>query len=904
MKGSEALLHILRLRKMTVVCLAAVLFSAAVRCPAASITAIDDNRGDYPGSQVPRYEKFEITMSLAGDPYSNPFDPAVIDIEAHFVNPVTSEEMVTWGFWYQGYDRSYSGGEVLTASGSPKWKIRFTPTEAGVWNYYVTADDGGTSARYPASGYASFTAAASANKGFLRVADNNDYLEYDDGTSFLGIGPDVCWPSPEADETYSYDYYLGEFANHGCTFTRVWIMNALMGRDEWIWTIQDTALGADYDLADAWRADYLLELAKEKGVQIMWCIEGCPGEFETAKWSRILYNTANGGPCADIFDFITNETAKAYFRQVLRYLVARYSYSCNLGVWEFWNEVHEMEWQTAKYDKLILCGWHAEMGQYLDSIDPYGRLVSTSMGSYDAYPQLWSLPEMDVSQMHSYANTSFPDGRDMALLIPYRSRGIVHGAGGYGKPQFFSEFGLDSSSRAGLDTAGVHIHNGIWAGLMCKLAVLPQTWWWEDFRSRSVWWDHYLALANFTEGIEFNKGHFLRQRFEDCSADSRLRTLGMVNGRQRLLWIQNKENTWYRVVIDHLTPSTVAAGTQVTIPDVPIGEYDVEWWDTYAGTVITTQTVSNSSEGLTLSLPVAVNKDIAVKINGGPQADIDNDGKVTFDSDYGIFAGYWLEDQCGGGGCEGSDFDADGDVDERDLKTLAELWLQGSIIQGTVPKEITYDSAASGAVSGGVSLVWTHTVGEGENVILVVGLAAEDGSSGDMTVSSVTCNGVTMTAADGSAVTVSSGGETTKTELFYILSPARGANQIAVTYAGDVDYKTGGSITLFNVKQQGPEVVVANSVLGDYISTSITTLSDESWLVDLLGCGNSGTFTDDYSEYDKVWEEPLGGEMTGAGAVRPLDFPQEYKNLAWKHSNGNRIGHSVIAIAPAEGGVY
>jgi len=876
---------------VTIVCISGV-------SPAASIDTPTDNRADYPNSEIPQYEKFEITFSMAADPYSNPFNPDVIDIEAHFVNPDTQQEMVVPAFWYQQYNRGgSSSNEYLSAVGTPTWKVRFAPTTTGTWQYYITATDSTSTDRYPDSGYQTFAAVDSDNHGFLRVGDNKDYLKLDDGTDFLGIGPDVCWPTGAAgDETYSYDYYFDQFEQHGCNFSRIWIFNALQPRDKWVFNIQDVQLGGDYDLADAWRVDYVLEIAKQHGVYIMWCTEGCPGEFESSHWDENIYNVDLGGPCEQTFDFVLNETAKMYYRRVLRYLVARYSYNTNLGVWEFWNEFHEMEWHCNNYDEQKFIDWHEELGQYLESIDPYGRIITTSMGSFDSYPGLWSLPEMDVAQMHAYGGVSWcPDdqiGNDMARLIDYFSTGTTHGAGAFNKPQFFSEYGI-GSGYASQDTQGVYIHNGLWTGLMCKLGVLPMTWWWENFPSKPQWWDHYLAVSNFADSVEWGKTDFQRQSLLDCSSDSRLETYGMVSDTQRLYWIRNNENNWHNVVVNGQSPSTVPQGTEVNISDAPAGIYDIEWWDTYQGQVISVETITTQSEGLTLSLPVDVIKDIAVKIDCSPKSDLNFDGKVTF-LDYAELASWWLDETS-----PAPDFDQSGIVDYNDLKTFASQWLTGVTNPGPTD-EIVLDSAAS-TVSGtdNATLSWSHEIGSGQNSILIVGVAAEDSSENDLNISSVTCSGVEMTPLAGSAESIFSNTVYMKTQLFYILNPQSEAADIQVNYSGNIHYKAGGSISLFNVAQEEPQAVAANSNLTtNSISTDIMNSSASGALVDVVGCGNPGSFTADSTGMDEQWEQTIGNTITAAGAVRFLDAPGTYTNT-WRHNDANRLTHSVVALSCA-----
>jgi endo-1,4-beta-mannosidase len=140
---------------------------------------------------------------------------------------------------------------------------------------------------------------------------------------------------------------------------------------------------------DAWRVDYLLGQAAEKDIYLLITTMDF-SRFMAGEWAHNLYNTANGGPCADPWDFWTDEIPKQYYRQVLRYFVARWGYSTNVLAWELWNEWHELEWHTSQFNVAEGIAWHQEMGAYLKSLDS-NHMVTTSMGSFDAYDNLWNL---------------------------------------------------------------------------------------------------------------------------------------------------------------------------------------------------------------------------------------------------------------------------------------------------------------------------------------------------------------------------------------------------------------------------------------------------------------------------------------------------------------------------------
>jgi alpha-L-rhamnosidase len=215
---------------------------------------------------------------------------------------------------------------------------------------------------------------------------------------------------------------------------------------------------------------------------------------------------------------------------------------------------------------------------------------------------------------------------------------------------------------------------------------------------------------------------------------------------------------------------------------------------------------------------------------------------------------------------------------------------------------IIFDSNSSNYASNeGNTVSWSHTIGSDPNRVLVVGVAAEDPCVNDLVVSSVKFNGVSMTFVPSSSITV---GSTTrmKTDLYYLLDgnlPAAGTYTVTVTYAGQVDNRNGGAVSLAYVKQQAPEAVITNSNSNSgTISTNITTLTNGAWVVDVVGSGNPGSFTTTASGMVERWDVSADSSC-GAASTRAVSTAGTV-TLSWSGpGSGNRNSHSLAAFAPA-----
>jgi len=465
---------------------------------------------------VGRYEKLEVICDGITTSYTNPFDPGEVSVEGHFIDPDGVEE-VSYGFWYQDYTRSLRyGDEVLTAVGSPQWRVRYAPQKVGNYSCYVRATDLRGTLQ---SQTKTFTVTTSDKAGFVRVSPQDTrYFQFDNGQQFFGIMLDVCWWDFR-EKTYSYDYYFSQMQEHGLNFARLWMYNSVDGATEqsWICHIQDRSLGANYDLVDSWRMDYIIEQARQRGIYLMLCFDDVNEFVPGYKWESNLYNSSwPGGFLTGQAAFFTNAQAKSLYKRLLRYMVARWGYSTSVLSWELWNELHELEYSIADYDQPTVNAWHAEMANELRSLDPNDHMVTSSNGSFCPSAQRpgginYAMPEMSYSQMHAY---QFDDGsgwHDLSEIVQSYSKYVTV----FGKPAIFGESGIvnsswltsqwinPSSTAPRHDSSGMFIHNAIWAGLMSGLASTPPFWDWQYLHNYSAWWDQHRALANFVADVPF-----------------------------------------------------------------------------------------------------------------------------------------------------------------------------------------------------------------------------------------------------------------------------------------------------------------------------------------------------------------------------------------------------------------
>lgn len=121
--------------------------------------------------------------------------------------------------------------------------------------------------------------------------------------------------------------------------------------------------------------------------------------------------------------------------------------------------------------------------------------------------------------------------------------------------------------------------------------------------------EHKLVVENI--GTDWLLVTYVMEKAE-LRKSSDLRLFGLRGKRTSLLWVQNSQNTWYRVCTLMRSPEPQPPG-RLTIPGWPTGRYRIRFWDTYKGSETDKQELTVGPAGLELELPV-IQKDIALRI--------------------------------------------------------------------------------------------------------------------------------------------------------------------------------------------------------------------------------------------------------------------------------------------------
>ncbi len=229
------------------------------------------------------------------------------------------------------------------------------------------------------------------------------------------------------------------------------------------------------------------------------------------------------------------------------------------------------------------------------------------------YPSLgWAKPEVNVfkievdgkvanvsqlsSFIHGKAHPELKNNPTFVVSLPYGGEAVIH---------------VNSVSKSGA-TLDVYIDD-----LLVESRVFKDVDGKNDAEAGEYNLDVKVAVPPGVHKLRFDNsgGDWLTFdyiKFTNAIAkQSKVRVIGLKNDTMSLLWIQNKDHTWWNVVNN--IPVEPVEKVEVELCGFKDGSYIVEYWDTYSGVVMRTEEVVATNGEIHLTIE-DVKKDIALKI--------------------------------------------------------------------------------------------------------------------------------------------------------------------------------------------------------------------------------------------------------------------------------------------------
>lgn len=446
---------------------------------------------------VERYDKFETQVAITAQ-YANPYDYDQISVTAVFKSPSGQEHTID-GFFMWDLQLNEQSGSLSQNSDEGEFRIRFAPDQIGTWTYEVQIKDANGTSTAAIQSFECTTITDQQNKGYVRDNQTN-FLNFDNGDPYIAIGENICWQNNNA--YLDYKNWLTRLKDQGGNFFRLWHAHWGLGLEWRAGQNQFQGLRQYKEINSAYQ-DWLFDYCSKNGIYVMLALQhhGQVSSGVNPNWNESPYNSTNGGPCQNTWDFFTNEEAMGHTKNRIRYVIARWGYSRSIMAWELFNEV---EW-TDDFDqhKEEVLDWHAEISQYIRDIDHYKHLITTSYAHDYNDPMMWALPDMDITQTHFYFNA--------ANLERVLAGGVKKYIEEFGKPTLTGEFGLGSEGAVlrNIDPDGIHFHNGLWSPLFAGGLGTGMSWWWDSYIQPNDLYYHIGPVASIAGNIPFLESNMM-----------------------------------------------------------------------------------------------------------------------------------------------------------------------------------------------------------------------------------------------------------------------------------------------------------------------------------------------------------------------------------------------------------
>lgn len=517
---------------------------------------------------VGMYDKFEAGFNMKAE-FTNPFDPADIDIKATFISP-TGKQWNINGF----YD--YSFGTV--------WKVRFAPNEKGRWQYNIhIKDKNGTTKADPRY----FIVSKSDHHGPLHVAANHRYLQHADGTGFYGVG---FWYNDGYTGFGSGRVESAELDNLkklGVNFISTFIT-----------PLETIASGVGrYDQNISGRLDELLKMCEDRDMKLSLNLWFHAFLSETVwgggniRWYSNPYQQITSAK-----DFYRSKEAWEYQEKLYRYFIARYAHSRALLTWFIVDEINGTDgWVSG--DSTMALTWATRVHDYFKKNDPYQHLTTgTRSGGIKEY---WDggYKTFDMAAREIYEAQGFPMNRtgsmdsvmDHPLAQSYNTYAgeISKLWSNYNKPAIIGESGWDHTFyEPGMPGYLALYHNALWACLGAGSAATPFWWAFSGKLNDNMVTSQLTGIRDFTRQIPFAAlTNIAKADINVSNGDGyAIKSDQVIFG-----WIAN--------------PATDVAGKTVQISGMKAGDFTVQLFHTWRGRFFDTTQVTSSNGTISFTIP-------------------------------------------------------------------------------------------------------------------------------------------------------------------------------------------------------------------------------------------------------------------------------------------------------------
>ena len=512
----------------------------------------------------------------------NPFLSWQLDIEAKFTHELTKTIVEKDGFYYQNFSRDTSHEDFrrwrwIQEETEHPYRIRFAPPHDGKWQCLIQVSTRDTTYQLPTF---SFDVSRSNNPGYVQLGPSRKYFMLG-GETYFPSGQNLVSPRCE----FCYKNSSGALPDTG--------KNAYAAQSLESWMLEPTVIKGFIMFQDHMKSlaasggNYFRELLMPQSQDIEWEKLGNYYGRQNRAWEldeqfflaeslglkmqlnlqiqfslvtnrkRIFWNWSRDPndkkhispehPCANPYNlqiettdnddgntFYSDPTARKFYKEKLRYIVARWGYSTSLAVIGMSSEI-----QNPCSEVPTCVGWMEEMGKYLKNDLKINQLLTPSfLGIYhdpENYEyKILELDEYDMSTLNWYSASS--------TKYNGLARTINRFVEKFNKPFFFGEIG--NANLYPCDTARIEWIRDAWMTAFSGNAGVGLNW---DEPFDDELRKQLGHIREFTEGIDFDNQGDPWQTRRVLSDNRKVETLYLINPEKTAAVgvLSNRYYNWY-----------------------------------------------------------------------------------------------------------------------------------------------------------------------------------------------------------------------------------------------------------------------------------------------------------------------------------------------------------------------
>ena len=384
---------------------------------------------------------------------------------------------------------------------------------------------------------------------FIGISKKNTaYFSYADGSTYIPVGINMINPSgrnaSNPDSAFAeIEQWMKNLSVNGGNYIRIWLSNSF-------WDIEESA--GKYDEKKAQRIDRFIEMARKYHLRIKLTLEHFRSvtlEENPQQWAtKFAYHTSNGGPLDSIGQYTSTAQGHQLFINKINYYKQRYGSDTLFFGWELWNEMNAMKGP----EDSVFYDWNEKMLKAVKERFPE-NLVMQSLGSFDGvyakpvYQKIMAMPGNEIAQVHRYLDL----GAEMEVChapMDVICSSAIKDLQAYhlSKPIILAETGAVEPHHAGpskyypRDTAGILLHDILFAPFFTGSAGPGMSWHWESYVHKNNLWYHFGRFSEAIKGIDP-----VAESFKPFFMETDLFRIYILKGKgTSLLWIRDKMSNW------------------------------------------------------------------------------------------------------------------------------------------------------------------------------------------------------------------------------------------------------------------------------------------------------------------------------------------------------------------------